>query len=318
MKFPPAYPKWLRSPTGAQLQLDGYCESLKLAVEHHGAYHYKIDRHYSKTKTQLAKRKKVDRYKAKLCRENGVTLIVIPELPTMTPLPNLEALIEKKCRKAEVAIPPGRLKGPPNLRDAYSPKFFAELLEIVSERGGEMLSTGYMGTQSRYELQCEHGHPPWKAAGFSLKRGSWCPTCSRRTGISITEFQELAKSHGGRCLSKKYTSAMTDLHMECSEGHRWWGRPGHLRKGAWCKSCANEAAAKRLSHSIQDMRKLAHSQGGKCVSTVYKNARTKVEWRCTDGHEFEATADVVKTALRHGREWCPACRRAERTLGKRT
>ena len=58
--------------------------------------------------------------------------------------------------------------------------------------------------------------------------------------------------------------------------------------------------------TIEEMRELAESRGGKCLSEKYVNACTKLHWQCAKGHEWEATPGNVKNA----HTWCPVCARA--------
>ena len=54
--------------------------------------------------------------------------------------------------------------------------------------------------------------------------------------------------------------------------------------------------------TMEDCQKLACSRKGECLSTTYKNAKTKMRWRCAFGHEFETTWDSV-----HSGGWCSPC-----------
>ena len=55
--------------------------------------------------------------------------------------------------------------------------------------------------------------------------------------------------------------------------------------------------------TIEQMHALAKERGGVCLSTVYVNSYTKLRWRCSEGHEWEATPSNVKRLD----SWCPAC-----------
>ncbi len=59
--------------------------------------------------------------------------------------------------------------------------------------------------------------------------------------------------------------------------------------------------------TIQDMHALAHARGGKCLSTVYMNSKTKIKWKCENGHQWWA----VCTSIRRG-HWCPKCAGVEK------
>jgi hypothetical protein len=78
----------------------------------------------------------------------------------------------------------------------------------------------------------------------------------------------------------------------------WDARPSHVREGHWCPYCARNRKA-----TIQEMRRLAASLDGECLSQEYVNMHTRMRWRCKKGHEWEAVPNAIK---RHG-NWCPEC-----------
>jgi hypothetical protein len=59
----------------------------------------------------------------------------------------------------------------------------------------------------------------------------------------IFELQELARSRGGELVSNVYVNIDTNLEWECSEGHRWFAKPDHVKNtGTWCKKCSMKKA----------------------------------------------------------------------------
>ncbi len=54
--------------------------------------------------------------------------------------------------------------------------------------------------------------------------------------------------------------------------------------------------------TIEQMQRIANEHGGKCLSDTYVNNRTKLRWRCAQGHEWEATPFNIKQG-----NWCPDC-----------
>ena len=72
-RFPTAYPRWLRSAAGHQMELDGYCRALGLAFEHQGEQHYRMTAKFYRSERELVRRKAEDARKRRLCRTNGVT-----------------------------------------------------------------------------------------------------------------------------------------------------------------------------------------------------------------------------------------------------
>jgi len=144
----------------------------------------------------------------------------------------------------------------------------------------------------------------WRAVPAVIKAGNWCPYCVGQgygQRITIHDMRTLAKERGGKCLSGKYLGGKARLQWECRKGHRWKAVPSSVRMGTWCPVCAGT-----MRLTIEDMRKTASERGGECLSHEYANGRTKLHWRCAEGHEWWAVPD----SIRQGR-WCPICGRKE-------
>lgn len=72
-------PHWLKSPlTNRNLELDFYCEALKLAIEFNGQQHYQVvHKWHPRGEASLKEQQWRDQYKQRRCREVGVDLIVV-------------------------------------------------------------------------------------------------------------------------------------------------------------------------------------------------------------------------------------------------
>jgi hypothetical protein len=112
----------------------------------------------------------------------------------------------------------------------------------------------------------------------------------------------LASERGGRCISTFYVNSVTPLWWQCGAGHKWKAVPASIRKGSWCPACAGVKRG-----TIQEMREIAESRGGSCISEGYVNTATKLCWRCREGHEWNAAPLHIK-----GGHWCPLCARVAR------
>lgn len=81
-----------------------------------------------------------------------------------------------------------------------------------------------------------------------------------------------------------------------------------------CKTCNKRQTAinnnNKKKHSIEDCHRLAKERDGECLSTQYINNKSKLRWRCKDGHEFDSSLFNVNTM----RTWCIVC--AYKTNGK--
>ncbi len=181
-----------------------------------------------------------------------------------------------------------------------------DMQEIGRQRGGECLSDLYINCQTKLKWRCRQGHE-WMAKPEEVKRGSWCPPCSRRA-LEFFQFQATAAERGGRLISSEaeFANSSSLLVWECAEGHRWTASGRKIRDGSWCPSCA---AHRPLS--LEEMRELARAWGGECLSHRYVNSHTALRWRCARGHVWKATPNRIKPcAYRKRGNWCLVCARA--------
>jgi hypothetical protein len=111
-KFPSVRPRWLVY-NGKQLELDGYCEKLGIAVEFSGPLHTKWYPN-KESHSKYLERIKRDEAKIKICRENNVRLFVID---MRIPKHNMHTYV--KSRLYDV----GLLPRPPNYipEEIYAP-----------------------------------------------------------------------------------------------------------------------------------------------------------------------------------------------------
>lgn len=255
--FPKARPKWLFNSDGNRAELDGYCPELGIAFEHHGQYHYQVDNLYSRTKNQLEKRQKEDQYKEKLCLENRVKVIVIPEIFSLTPIESIIDVIRGECDKKEIKLPPNFDRSMIiDLKRAYSSNYahiaIQELKAIAQEHGGKCLSVRYERSSTKMKWLCRKGHI-FKTTANSIKRGSWCRKCCGLERLSIEEMKLIAEKQGGKCLSEEYKNARTKLKWQCAEGHIWEAIPNSVKhRGTWCGRCASKSNYKNLFKTRQN------------------------------------------------------------------
>ncbi len=114
---------------------------------------------------------------------------------------------------------------------------------------------------------------------------------------TIEDMRALAESRGGEFLSEVYVNSSTKHDWRCAEGHTWSAIPNSIARGSWCPECSGRRAL-----SMKDMHEAAAERGGECLSTVYVNSRTKMRWRCSLGHEWDAVYNSIFRGT-----WCPEC-----------
>ncbi len=120
--------------------------------------------------------------------------------------------------------------------------------------------------------------------------------------LSIEIAHAVAAANHGRCLSTVYVNCHEHLIWECYFKHTW---PATLNKvknmKTWCAICK-----KKKKHTIEIAQQVAISKGGLCLSTVYINNCSHLEWQCGKGHKwFAALGDIMNG--RNGGTWCAIC-----------
>lgn len=189
------------------------------------------------------------------------------------------------------------------------PKLSLEDAKRTAEaRGGICLSPEYDNCRSRLQWRCREGHV-WAAAYFAVRAGNWCPTCAiagraAAKKNTIDRARQLAASKGGLCLEEAYKHNKAAMRWRCAANHEWRASFNHVDRGRWCPTCANLTKADALRvHDIGVAQRLASARGGLCLSDVYTNCTTKLDWQCSEGHVWKAPFSKVKDSG----HWCPEC-----------
>lgn len=111
------------------------------------------------------------------------------------------------------------------------------------------------------------------------------------------EVEELVCRKNGNLISSVCIFATSKIEVECENGHRWWATPHKLKNGRWCPHCCKN---KKLT--LEHAHAIAAKFNGKCLSTEYLNANTKMEWECEKGHRWFQRLGNIRAG-----HWCPTC-----------
>lgn len=119
------------------------------------------------------------------------------------------------------------------------PLTIEEMQGLASKQGGKCLSKEYINALTKLEWQCSEGHI-WTAVPASIKRGAWCPHCSKKARLTIEEMRKLATERGGECMSSEYSNTHSKIKWRCAKGHEWEAIPANVKRGAWCRICSKK------------------------------------------------------------------------------
>ena len=123
----------------------------------------------------------------------------------------------------------------------------------------------------------------------------------------LLEIRLIAEDKNGELLSDNYLGVFEKLNFKCQDGHYFSASPTSIKnKGTWCSVCSGKG------RTIEDMRELALSRGGKCLSERYIDSSTALQWECDLGHKWPARANNVFFGT-----WCPTCSKINSGLKRR-
>lgn len=193
-----------------------------------------------------------------------------------------------------------------------------DMRAIASERGGRCLSVTYINQRSPLKWECSAGHQ-WEACGGQIKGsrnkpGTWCPDCGRQRSArkraqTRDDMVKLAATKGGTFASEDYLGAWVKHRWHCREypAHPEFAmKPGSVTQGSWCPKCAGNA--KPTLDELQDLAR-SHSALGRCVSDLYVDGKTPLEWEC--GVVGHPSFWLPYVRVKHDSSWCKLCKKAK-------
>lgn len=128
-----------------------------------------------------------------------------------------------------------------------------------------------------------------------------------RPKITYEFVKEYFEKEGYMLISKEYNRAKDYLITLCPNFHEYlvtWDafRGGKGKKGRRCPICSKRKI------TIDDVIDLCNEIGYQLLSKVYKNSKTKLSFKCPEGHTFPMTWSNIK----HNNRRCPECQGLKR------
>ena len=263
MPFKKVKLRGVRGVGGRYLELDAYCEPLKLAIEHNGQQHYQPIRFGNQTEAEtihcFCKQQEHDRRRRGFCAANGITLIEVPELGRKIKIEDLKDFIRVECQKANFNLPESfdevHLKLDAHHLATTAEEMWDRIIKRVADVGYTLLTANYTGANSRLSLLCCNNHP-YTPRVETFLRGSTCRKCwleKRRVSVVV---MPLGRATGNSILAE--AQVFTSI----------------------------EQAAKAIRASPDNLRSVAKGRGNTCVG--YGVAQiTSEQAKCFGGNKQE-------------------------------
>ena len=164
--------------------------------------------------------------------------------------------------------------------------------------------------------KCQKGHE-WQATIDNRNKGKGCPYCSGRYAVkdendlqtvnpTLAKEWNYEKNIGLTPIDVKHNSDKK-VWWKCSKGHEWQATINSRNAGCDCPFCSN----KKISKGFNDLETLNPVLAtewnyakniGLTPAEVSPNSGKKVWWKCSKGHEWQATINSRSRGCE-----CPYC-----------
>ena len=295
------------------LELDGYCDKLKIAFEYQG-YPSHWDPGHSKYEETRAK----DLLKKQACKELGIILVVIPPFDIRDEQGWSASYVigyVTSCLKLafyDNNIRPPKLSSEEFFIDSDIENedlaFLKQMSDMAKENGGELLDPVWKGYKASYLFKDSAGNE-FKRSYRSLKKDGWMKAAASSVTDNIkvlaklAEFKNLAEFHGCKLIST-LESIRDDgkVEFESYDGVRFLRASDSTKsireKGLPIKYCnpdspgfkkANEVRqAKRkvnpiAAKNMEFMRTLARANNAELLCTEWVTNSTKYSFKLASG-----------------------------------
>ena len=326
-------PDWLKNSTSSRnLELDGYNDELRIGFEHQGEQHYSSNSYYSKSDLFHT-----DELKRTLCLNNGVKLIEIPELFSITKLNDLKDFLQDQFEKLDIQIPDDYSKLLITESEVYSYTRNKERIVLegrVIQKCKELdltISDFLYSGIPKVEFLCSNGHKCQLSFLNFLNKFNECSKCKKvNEDRSLFEDRVLQKcneydftplnfSYDGTptieflCLNHHKTKIncyhFLTTFKECKECGELLGYKKKIKnrvKGK-VKIIDDDRSRTKLEVLENSVLNIIDNRQGVIVSGVIKYMISTLQIKCGNGHVFSSNVlNVVR-----GR-WCKKCSELKR------
>ena len=312
-------------------ELDVYIPSKKIAIEYDGYYWHK-------------NRKIKDLEKNQKCENDGIKLYRIREgLPPLNDS-SIDYVVQKDLSKVLKEILSEIIGTNVDVdleRDSISIESLREYTEkehslLFSnieaakewnyEKNGRLKPENFTANSNKKVWwKCVKGHE-WQATIANRNSGYGCPYCSGRYAVkgendlqilNPTLANEWNYGKNDNLKPENFTAnSGKRVWWKCSKGHEWQATIADRNRGRGCPYCSGRYAVKG-ENDLQTVNPILakewnYEKNGNLKPEDFKaNSGKKVWWKCSEGHEWQATIDHRNNGSR-----CPICVKEKRSKRK--
>jgi hypothetical protein len=291
---------------GHNLELDGFCNSLRIAFEYQGEQHDKYNPIFHHSYKDFLKVKQKDDYKIKLCNQKKIKLITIFTEDAKSDTDLIKNIIKKL---EGVGIDKNLINYNVSLDGYYAHEYpsLYKFEDIVKSNGGKIIEL--ISDKDNHHcatIECGLGHRFPTRVSSVERTYTWCNECKKINCYALTpSLQEhmkyKAKERGGKCeiieeeyydLKSRTIKVEHKASFICKKSHS----PFQLSKtqfinGEWCPTC------------FKILLKTIKSKDGHCNKyTPYKPSGINISCRNRKHRHFQLSEEEIISG-----KWCPNC-----------
>ena len=172
-------------PSG--LELDGYNEELKLAVEYNGSQHYvKNESHFHRMEGSFEAQQQRDQLKRDECIDLKITLIEVHY--SINTFDRIREFLESELEKLKIPFAKDldwtQLKQTLNYANDNRTRELNEIISIAESHGGTCLSDIYIDSFHTMRFKCNvESHGVFEKTPANIRR-SWCNECAHNAPVT--------------------------------------------------------------------------------------------------------------------------------------
>lgn len=286
------------------LELDGYCESLKVGMEYQGEQHYRHVPIFQPTPEMFESQLQRDALKKRLCEEAGVQLIVIPYIKYKEGgWPELTKFIRSELQRLGMNDRIHDLHNDDSyddalIEDTLSEAFrtwdsthakYQKLKDLVEKMGCVLVDQLFVGNlHHEYTMICNKAGHEWKATGVSVGRRNSrrCPLCPK---VVEDDIETLA-NHRGYEYVDGYEKCSSRMNLICPVGHRCQLSWTQFQRYTNCPTCMATTAGKFVL--LAATAKLRYAIVNMPSKKSFAN-RAIVDVTCSNGHRQDVIGCVI-------------------------
>lgn len=311
-----------RAPGLEGRELDGFCAELNIAFEYQGTQHIVQNTFFHTDLAAFESQVARDECKRSLCEKLNIRLFYIT---CDTPHKNIRLHVRNMLQVAY----PEMILSPMTISDTEfydtirssstkSANQFERIKECIAAKGGQCLSTSYIGHKVPLSIRCKNGHVFQAILGnivrFDGKTPRFCTVCAGTLPVEELKCEEFATARGYEYLGReRITDADSSkgrwmLRLKCPKAqHIWRCSWDNFKRGHNCGECLKDGTTKKKGKpqlSTEELIVRGERKNSQLVSDNYDGQRTELLWRCTkSNHQFISTIRTLE-----GRTGCMICK----------